>query len=90
MKITQKVMVSNKSGLNVKACILLSNVARHFACDLEIADGSRKANPKSLLGLLTIASPLGTKLEISAEGAHAKTAILTLSHLFDAKFGDVE
>ena len=82
------ITLTGKKGLNVKASITLCNLAQQFNCTLVLANESIRVNPKSLLGLLSLDSPSGTELEITAEGKDAETALFAISNLFQEKFGE--
>ena len=49
---------------------------------------SKMANGKSLLSILTLACPLGSRLTIRAEGKDAREAVESIGKLIEEKFGE--
>jgi phosphotransferase system HPr (HPr) family protein len=48
----------------------------------------READAKSMLDILTLSCPQGTRVELRAEGKDAAEALAALDILFDNKFGE--
>ena len=90
MNISNRVTVLSSNGLNVRAAIQLHNLAHEFESDISIKKGSLTANVKSLISLLALCSPRGTEMEITTDGADAKTAMLVLANYFNERFGEKE
>lgn len=88
MNISNKVTVLSSKGLNVKAAIQLHNLANEFDSEISIRKELLTANAKSLISLLALCAIQGTKMEITADGGDAMTAMLVLTNYFNEKFGE--
>lgn len=69
----------NEQGLEARAAAALIQVASNFKSSIWIEKSERKANAKSLLGLLALAIRPGEDIVISAEGDDAAEAVGSLA-----------
>ncbi|MBR2363705.1 MAG: HPr family phosphocarrier protein [Lentisphaeria bacterium] len=82
--------VVNSMGLHARpACILVQEAVK-FEAEIRIAGGACEegVDAKSLMSILTLAAGKGTRLEISAEGKDAQSAVDTLVQLFENGFDE--
>ena len=86
------VAVTNKLGLHARAAAQLVHTANRFKSDLRLErlDGSARADAKSILSVLMLAASGGTELRAIAEGPDEQAAIVAVSGLFAAGFGEVK
>jgi phosphocarrier protein len=84
----QEFIVSNKLGIHARVAAQIVQVANQFRSDLWISKSDGKVNCKSILDLLTLACPRGSKILISASGPDAPEALEALAALFQNKFGE--
>jgi phosphocarrier protein HPr len=87
---TDIVLIENKHGLHLRAVARLVRVANIYHCDIAFKNRGRTASAKSLLGILALALPKGSELEIEAEGKDANEAIQAIRGLVESKFGEKE
>jgi len=80
--------LKNRLGLHARVAAKLVTVARGFKSRIFLEREGREVNGKSLLGILTLACPQGSRVTIRAEGADALQAIEDLEQLFESKFGE--
>ncbi|OPY12271.1 MAG: Phosphocarrier protein HPr [Syntrophus sp. PtaU1.Bin005] len=80
--------LKNKLGLHARAAAKLVSAARGFKSKIVLERDGREVNGKSLLGILTLACPQGSRVTVRAEGADALQAIESLEGLFEDKFGE--
>ncbi|MDY0187193.1 MAG: HPr family phosphocarrier protein [Syntrophus sp. (in: bacteria)] len=80
--------LKNKLGLHARAAAKLVSAARGFKSKIVLERDGREVNGKSLLGILTLACPQGSRVTVRAEGADALQAIESLEGLFEGKFGE--
>jgi phosphocarrier protein HPr len=73
--IEKEVIIKNKSGLDSKPAALFIQKASNFKSAIWIENNERKANAKSLLGLLSLGVSSGTKVVLSADGDDELRAI---------------
>jgi len=83
-------MVTNTLGLHARAAAQLVKGVTPFQSRvvLKRLDGERSADAKSILAVLTLAAVKGTEIEVTAEGADESDALLAVSKLFEAGFGE--
>jgi len=60
----------------------LAELASQFPCRIIVRHGDRQADAKSVLDLLNLNAPHGTKLTIEARGQQAGRAIEAIEELF--------
>ena len=80
--------LKNKLGLHARAAAKLVSAARGFKSKIVLERDGREVNGKSLLGILTLACPQGSRGTVRAEGADALQAIESLEGIFEGKFGE--
>lgn len=64
----REIIVKNQSGLQSKSAAVFIQKASNFKSDIWIEKEERKANGKSLLGLLSLCIGFGSRVIIIAEG----------------------
>ncbi len=80
--------VHNKLGLHARAAAKIVQISNQFQSRICIIKNGREADAKSMLDILTLSCPRGTRLEVCAEGEDAVEALAALAVLFDNKFGE--
>jgi phosphocarrier protein HPr len=80
--------LKNKLGLHARVAAKLVNAARGFKARIFLEREGREVNGKSLLGILTLACPQGSRVTVRAEGMDALQAMENLEELFESKFGE--
>jgi phosphotransferase system HPr (HPr) family protein len=73
--VVREVLVANQSGLQSKAAAIFIQKASNFKSSIWIEKDERKANAKSLLGLLSLGIGSGMKVSVIAEGMDEEEAI---------------
>ncbi len=86
--IRQEVVISNALGLHARAAARFVQVASRFKSRIQISNGGRTADGKSILGLLALVGAEGTCLMISADGSDEQDALRSLVDLVEARFGE--
>lgn len=84
------VVVANALGLHARAAARFVQVASRFKSRIEIANGARTADGKSILGLLALVGAQGTRLTIMADGQDEREAVKSLVELVEARFGEAQ
>ena len=80
--------VRNKLGLHARAAAKIVQISNQFQSRIRIIKNGHEADAKSMLDILTLSCPQGTRIEVCAEGDDAAEAIAALAVLFDNKFGE--
>ncbi len=83
---TRTVTVTNPQGLHLRPCSAIIDTVRKYRAHVVVHKDNRSTSATSLLGLLSLASPSGTKLVLSATGAEAEQALDAVASLFREEF----
>lgn len=86
--VTREVVINNKSGLESKPAAMFIQKASNFKSSIWVENGERKANAKSLLGILSMGISGGTKVVIIAEGEDEENAINELEEYLNNGMGE--
>jgi phosphocarrier protein len=80
--------IKNKLGLHARVAAKLVQVATSFKSRIYFEKDGWEVNGKSLLGILTLECPKGSRLIVRAKGIDAREAIAALSQLIENKFDE--
>jgi phosphocarrier protein len=80
--------VLNKLGLHARAAAKIVQTSSQFQSRILIIKNGREADAKSMLDIMTLSCPQGTRIELCAEGKDAAEALAALAVLFDNKFDE--
>lgn len=86
--IRREAVISNALGLHARAAARFVQLASRFKSRIQIANGRRTADGKSILGLLALIGGEGTRLTISVDGSDEQEALRQLIELVEARFGE--
>ena len=75
------VTIQNEKGLHARPATLFIQKANYFRCSVWVENGDRKANAKSLLGVLSLAVSKGDVITLIAEGSDEAEAVVGLAQL---------
>lgn len=75
---TREVVVQRYTGLESRQAAMFIQKASTFKSSIWIEKGERKANAKSLLGLLSLSIENGAKIVLSADGEDEERALSEL------------
>jgi phosphocarrier protein len=84
----QEVTIVNRLGLHARAAARLVQLAQRFSAEVELEKDGEAADAKSVLSLLTLACPLGTRVILRTKGPDAAPALEALTELIENKFGE--
>jgi phosphocarrier protein len=85
----ENVTIVNRLGLHARPASRIARIASRFTSEIFIVKEGEEANAKSILEVLTLASPKGTELVLRAKGSDAERAVKALKELVDSGFGDM-
>jgi phosphocarrier protein len=86
--VTRTVVVSNALGMHARAAARFVHVATAFESRVTVARDGRAVDGKSIMGILLLAAPRGTALEISADGPDEASALEALCALVEGGLGE--
>ena len=80
--------IRNKLGLHARAAAKIAQTSTQFQSRIRIIKNGREADAKSMLDIMTLSCPQGTRIELRAEGQDAAEALAALAVLFENRFGE--
>ena len=86
----QKILIANKLGLHARASAKFVTLATGFKSEVWLKRDTQQVNGKSIMGIMMLAAPKGTELELCAKGPDADKALAALSGLINDFFGEGE
>jgi phosphocarrier protein HPr len=85
---TKTFTLKNKLGMHARAAAAFVKIAQQYTSEISIDRNGQTVNGKSILGILTLACPMGGALTIKIEGEDAHAAMDALEQLIENKFGE--
>lgn len=73
--------ILNSLGLHARAAAKFVHTAGRFNAHIRVARGDREVDGKSIMGLLLLAAPHGSRIRITADGSDEHDAIAALCEL---------
>ena len=87
--ISQKVTISNPTGLQLKAAGKFCEVAVQYKCHaMFMAEHNYEANCKSVLSVLGACLKMGDKIEITCDGEDEEKCLEQLVKIIESGFSD--
>ena len=86
--ITKEIEVRNPEGLHARPATFFIHKANTFKSSVWVENGDRRANAKSLLGVLSLGIAKETKITIIADGSEEETAVEELAALIATGFAE--
>lgn len=87
--IEKGIVIKNPSGLQSKSAVIFIQKASGYKSNIWILKGKRKANGKSLLGILSLGIGKGEEISLSAEGEDERDAAAELENYLVTDLGDI-
>ena len=83
-----KLEIVNVKGLHARASAKLVEVVEAFDARATVSKGDLSASADSIMGLLMLAAPLGSFIEVETSGPDAEALVEALAALVADKFGE--
>ncbi len=80
--------IRNRLGLHARAAALFVKKASGYKADVWVEKDGQRVNGKSIMGLLMLACPLGTKVTLKVDGTDEAQAFGELGRLIEDGFGE--
>ena len=80
--------IRNKLGLHARAAAKFVRCASQFECEIQVGKDAMTVNGKSIIGVLLLAAPRGSRILVSADGTDEGEALTTLAELVASRFGE--
>ena len=86
--LSKDVTVQNQVGLHARPATYFIQKANEFKSSIWVEKEERRANAKSLLGVLSLGVTGGTEIRIIADGLDENEAVEALSNLVNSGFAE--
>ncbi len=86
--ISREVLIINKRGLHARASAKFVQMVERFNAEVWVTRGNETVGGTSIMGLMMLAAASGARVEITATGRDAATAVETLARLIECKFDE--
>ena len=80
--------ITNRLGIHARVAAKLVETANRFQAEIFLEKDGVEVNGRSILGILTLFCPQGSRLTIRAEGVDAEEAMAAFAGLIEEKFGE--
>jgi len=84
----RKIIINNKLGLHARAAAKIVTLTNKFDSIINIVNGDKKADAKSIMKILMLSAPKGTEVKITADGKDELSALDSLEKLIKEKFDE--
>jgi phosphocarrier protein HPr len=81
-------IIKNRLGLHARAAAQLVQTANRFRSEIMIEKEGLEVNGKSIMGILMLAAPIGSRIGVRADGEDADAAMTAIGKLIDDGFGE--
>ena len=82
------VEICNQRGLHARAAARFVKTAAQFDAEIFVRKNGTAVSGRSIMGLMMLAAASGARVEITATGRDAATAVETLARLIECKFDE--
>ena len=89
-KVVKKLEIRNKLGLHARAAALLVQTVNKFTAQVNFSKDGQTTDGRSIMGVLTLAAPQGSKIQVEASGEDAERAVRAIEKLIDNRFNENE
>jgi phosphocarrier protein HPr len=86
--VRREFVIKNRLGLHARAAAQLVKTANRFRSEVTIEKEGIEVNGKSIMGLLMLAAPQGSRIAVTANGTDAEEALNAIGQLIDDGFGE--
>ncbi|MCX7634328.1 MAG: HPr family phosphocarrier protein [Syntrophales bacterium] len=80
--------VRNRLGIHARVAAKIVETVARFRAKIVLEYEGQEVNAKSILGILTLACPMGAHVSVRAQGPDAEEALDALATLFAERFGE--
>jgi phosphocarrier protein HPr len=81
--------IRNRLGLHARAAAHFVKKASTYTSEVWVEKDGQRVNGKSIMGLLMLACPLGTRLTVRVSGPDEQDAFTDLGKLIEDGFGEL-
>ncbi|MHB8907534.1 MAG: HPr family phosphocarrier protein [Syntrophales bacterium] len=81
--------ITNQLGIHARVAAKMVETASRFQSEVFLEKDGVEVNARSILGILTLFCPYGSRLTVRAEGVDAREAMEAFVRLIADKFGEM-
>jgi phosphocarrier protein HPr len=85
---TRTFEITNQLGIHARVAAKLVETANRFQAEVFLEKDGVEVNGRSILGILTLFCPCGSRLTVRTEGVDAAEAMAAFVRLIEDKFGE--
>lgn len=86
--VRKEFVIKNRLGLHARAAAQLVKTSNRFRAEILVEKEGTEVNGKSIMGLLMLAAPQGSRISVGAHGDDEEDALATIGKLIDEGFGE--
>ncbi|MEZ5313068.1 MAG: HPr family phosphocarrier protein [Thermoanaerobaculia bacterium] len=86
--VEQEIEIVNRLGLHARAAAKFVHLASTFSSRVLVISRGEEVDAKSILGLLLLAAPQGSRLVVRCDGEDEAAALAAIAELFADRFGE--
>ncbi|MEE9436213.1 MAG: HPr family phosphocarrier protein [Candidatus Adiutricales bacterium] len=86
--IDKELVIRNSLGLHARAAARIVELASQYESFISLEKDGNVVDAKSVLSLLTLECPMGSKVLLRAEGEDSRAAVEALTDLITNNFGE--
>ena len=88
MDVQETFEVLNELGLHARPATRIVQTASRYRSEVTLSRDGQTANAKSVLGVLLLLCPKGSRVDVRAQGDDAQDAVTAIGALFASRFGE--
>jgi len=88
MNVIKVFTITNELGIHARSAAMIVEISNRYKAKIFIEKNGSRVNAKSILGILTLGCPKGSRIIVRAEGIDAEEAVEELGRLIENKFGE--
>ena len=86
----REVEIVNRLGLHARASAKLTQVAGQYHSEVWVSRNGRRVNAKSIMGVMMLAAPQGSKIMLETDGPDEEQAMQAVTQLIAGRFDEDE
>lgn len=86
--VEREIEIVNRLGLHARAAAKFVHLASTFSSRVVVISRGEEVDAKSILGLLLLAAPQGTRIVVRCDGDDEDKALQEIAELFADRFGE--
>lgn len=86
---TKTFEITNRLGIHARVAAKLVETAQRFRAEITLEKDGTQVSGRSILDILTLDCPQGSRLTVRIDGDDAADAVDALTRLIEGKFGEV-